>query len=81
MTVGELRELLGTYPDDLRVVVNGYEQGYDDVSPAQISVVRLALDVGVEDWEGRHEEPDLIGADAGKPPTIADAVVLRRTSH
>lgn len=47
---GELRELLGTYPDDLRVVVNGYEQGYDDVSPGQISVVRLALDVGVEDW-------------------------------
>lgn len=57
MTVGELRELLGTYPDDLRVVVNGYEQGYDDVSPGQISVVRLALDVGVEDWEGPHEEP------------------------
>lgn len=81
MTVGELRELLGTYPDDLRVVVNGYEQGYDDVSPGQISVVRLALDVGVEDWEGRHEEPDLSAADAGTPATIADALVLRRTSH
>ena len=47
----------------------------------QISVVRLALDVGVEDWEGRHEEPDLIGADAGKPATIVDALVLCRTSH
>ena len=81
MTVGQLRELLGTYPDDLRVVVDGYERGYDDVSPGQISVVLLALDVGVEDWEERHEEPDLIGAYAGKPATIADALVLRRTSH
>lgn len=81
MTVSELRELLGTYPDDLRAVVNRYEQGYDDVSPTQISVVRLALDVGVEDWEGQHEEPDLIGADSGKPAAIADALVLRRTSH
>ena len=33
MTVKELVELLGKYPDDLRVVVNGYEDGYDDLSP------------------------------------------------
>ena len=70
MTVGELRELLETYPDDLRVVVNGYEQGYDDVSPGQISVCAWHSMSEWEDWEGRHEEPDLIGADAGKPATI-----------
>ena len=29
MTVKELAELLEKYPDDLRVVVNGYEDGYD----------------------------------------------------
>ena len=81
MTVRELKELLDTYPDDLRVVVSGYEQGYDDLFPGQVAVVQLALDVGVEDWEGRHEEPDLIGADTAKPATIADALVLRRTSN
>ena len=32
MTVKELVKLLEKYPDDLRVVVNGYEDGYDDTS-------------------------------------------------
>lgn len=32
MTVKALVELLGKYPDDLRVVVNGYEDGYDALS-------------------------------------------------
>jgi hypothetical protein len=33
MTVKELVELLEKYPDDLRVVVNGY----DDISPEKYS--------------------------------------------
>ena len=33
MTVKELMKFLEKYPDDLRVVVNGYEDGYDDISP------------------------------------------------
>ena len=33
MTVKELVELLNKYPDDLRVVVNGYEDSFDDISP------------------------------------------------
>ena len=36
MTVKELMEFLEKYPDDLRVVVNGYEDGYDDISPNRI---------------------------------------------
>lgn len=40
MTVSELIALLQTRPGDLRVVVNGYEQGYDDLSPGQLSIVR-----------------------------------------
>ena len=35
MTVNELLQLLKGYPPDLRVVVNGYEEGYDDLSPEQ----------------------------------------------
>ena len=33
MIVSELLDLLREYPADLRVVVNGYEEGYDDLSP------------------------------------------------
>ena len=46
MTVNELLQLLKGYSPDLRVVVNGYEEGYDDLSPEQLSVVRVALDTG-----------------------------------
>lgn len=33
MTVKGLAELLEKYSNDLRIVVNGYEDGYDDISP------------------------------------------------
>ena len=39
MTVKELVELLGKYPEDLRIVVNGYEDGYDDLSLERISII------------------------------------------
>ena len=52
MTVNELIGVLRTNPGDLRVVVNGYEEGFDDLSPNQISLVRIALNTGVEDYEG-----------------------------
>ena len=63
MTVSELIEALKTHPGDLRVVVNGYEEGYDDLSPGQISVRRIALNTGVENWEGQHGEADHVPAD------------------
>ena len=56
MTVRELIDALERYPDDIRVAVNGYEAGYDDLSAGQISVVRIALNPGVHDWEGPHGE-------------------------
>ncbi len=49
MTVKELVELLGKYPDNLRVVVNGYEDGYDDLSPERISVIKIQLDTQIYD--------------------------------
>ena len=36
MTVGQLIRILQSYPPNLRVVVNGYEEGYDDLSPEQV---------------------------------------------
>ena len=49
MTVKELVELLGKYPDDLRGVINGYEEGYDDLAAERISVVKIQLDTQIYD--------------------------------
>ena len=81
MTVGQLVELLQGYPQDLRVVVNGYEDGYDDLSPEQVSAVRIALNTGKHDWEGRHGDP---GGSTGRPAAdsdVVDALVLQRVSN
>lgn len=52
MTVKELVEFLEKYPKDLRVVVNGYEDGYDDISPNRIFTRKIQLNAGTPDWEG-----------------------------
>ena len=77
MNVKELIEVLGEYPADMRVVVQGYEDGYDDLSPEQLSRVKIVLDAGKERWEGKH------GATGIRPPEdgeVVDALVLRRVS-
>ena len=51
MTTADLVEILQSYPSDLRVVVNGYEEGYDDLSPKQVSTVKIALNTGKHEWE------------------------------
>lgn len=78
MTVRELIELLAAYPPELRVVVNGYEDGFDDVAPERISVTRIELGRGEHWWEGRHASPRA-EADADAP--AVDALVLRRESR
>ena len=80
MTVRELAEFLKKYPDDLRVVVNGYEDGYDDISSERISVVKMQLDTKTEDWEGQHGDP-LHVDESTDDPKIVDALVFRRASH
>ena len=46
MLVGELTELLKQYPAGLRVVVNGYEEGYDDLTPQRISTEKISVNRG-----------------------------------
>ena len=76
MTVGELTRLLQRHPRDLRVVVDGYEDGYDDLSPEQLSVVSITLNTGKHRWEGRHGDPD-----GRNDAQVAEALVLRRASN
>ena len=80
MTVQELAALLGKYPDDLRVVVNGYEDGFDDVLPGQISVIKIQLDTQIHDWEGQHS--DFYGSEKeiSDDAEILEALVFRRRS-
>ena len=80
MTVEQLIELLATYPPDLRVVVNGYEDGFDDVAPDRVSITRIALDVGKHPWEGRHATPGSGAAGQSASPAV-DALVLWRDSN
>ncbi|MYI81924.1 MAG: hypothetical protein F4056_00895 [Chloroflexi bacterium] len=77
MTVQELIELLAAYPPELRVVVNGYEDGFDDVAQERISITRIELDRGEHWWEGRHASPR---SEAGTGAQVVDALVLRRES-
>ena len=78
MTVKELVELLRKYPGDLRIVVNGYEEGYDDLSLERISVIKIQLDTQIHDWEGQHS--DFYGSEKeiSDDTEIVEALVLRR---
>ena len=78
MTVKALVELLGKYPDDLRVVVNGYEDGYDDLSLERISVIKIQLDTGTHDWEGQHSDSYDSETETTDDAEIVEALVFRR---
>ena len=53
MTVGELILGLMKHNAEHRVVVQGYEEGFDDVLPPR--PVTLELDVHPETWNGPHD--------------------------
>ena len=81
MTVDELIQLLAKHSPDLRVVVNGYEDGYDDLSPEQLSVVGVALNTGKHRWEGQHRDPNGQTGGAHDGVEVVKALVLRRVSN
>ena len=74
-------ELLQNYPLDLRVVANGYEDGYDDLSSEQLTVVKIALNSGKHPWEGQHGDLDDLTGGAADCAEVEDALVLRRGSN
>ena len=74
MTVGQLIRLLQSYPQDMRVVVNGYEDGYDDLESQLVSVREVRLDAGEAWWEGQHRESE---DNRTEGSAIVSALVLR----
>ena len=75
MTVKELIRILQKYPQRMRVVVNGYETGFDDLEARLISVHEIRLNAGEEWWDGQH----LATEDARKKDSpVVKALVLPR---
>ncbi len=80
MTVHELIGLLATYPGDLRVAVNGYEDGFDDLSPNRLSVVKIALNTGTQTCVGKQGYwlPEI--EEKQESIEMAEALALQRSS-
>lgn len=56
MTVKELISLLQTLPNqDQRIVLNGYEGGYEDIGKDSIDTIKLRLNINTEWYYGKHE--------------------------
>ncbi len=55
MIVKELKNMLKKYPDTMKVVVSGYEDGWDDVDPDNLTVTEVILNSGGRhSYEGKH---------------------------
>ena len=78
MIVQELMELLSKYPADIRVVVDGYENGYDDVKEELISVRAVRLNVGKEWWDGQHDDAC---DEPNKDGSSVSVLAIRRSSR
>lgn len=77
MTVRELRALLAMYPDDLLVVVNGYESGYDDpVTPLQLADVKQREGSWETAYAGMYEACDSFDKEEGV--AIVQVLVIPR---
>ena len=80
LAVGELIGLLAEQPPHLRVVVDGYEDGYDDLSARQIQRVRITLNTGTQECVGAHDDVWYASPEQLAESEVAEAVVLRRRS-
>jgi hypothetical protein len=67
MTAKELIEKLTSYPAEVRVLVDGYEGGFSEISSVKITMVKL--NANSENYNGPHDEVE--GADT-------EVIVIRR---
>ena len=81
MTVEELIRVLEGNPDGLRVVVDGYEEGCDGLSPERISPVEICLNTGKHHGEGRYGDPRRLTGGLPDGAGTAEALAFRRASN
>lgn len=81
MTKAELIEILEAYPDDMRVLLDGYEGGYLDIP--QIFKKKIWIDFRKKGYSGPHEshvEAELWSeGDEIKPPV--ECIVISRYQY
>ena len=81
MTVKEFREQLKKYPDNMQVVVSGYETGWDDIEPDSLSIREVLLNCGERDYEGQHEDLFFVKKEKIAKGKIAKVLTISRTSY
>ena len=78
LTVGELVRLLSAYPEDLRVVVDGYEGGYDDLVAERIQRLPIGLHVNAARWDGPHDDARYGFPERTDAVEVVEALALHR---
>lgn len=78
MTVTQLIQILSTIdnPDDVTVMVRGYERGVKDIDNNTPAIIHVALDVNDEWYYGRHERVDDIDPSTNSEYQIVKAIIL-----
>ena len=77
MTVKQLIQVLSQIEDqDVRVMVKGYEGGYDDVEGINIDPIDIALDVNTEWYYGVHERAEMLMYEDREKYQILKAIIL-----
>jgi predicted mannosyl-3-phosphoglycerate phosphatase (HAD superfamily) len=75
MTIQQLIENLQQFPPEMRVIVSGYEDGYNDVSI--IEEKEIAIDILNEWYYGQHvEASDEFRLEQIENPVIEKAIFL-----
>ena len=77
MTVYQLMQLLRKHPPDLRVVVDGY----DDLSPEQLPMVKRSLNTGTCEYVGAHDDIGYLPEEKLAGLEVEETLALHRTSH
>jgi len=77
MTVKQLIQSLSKIQDqDIRVMVKGYEGGYNDIVDINPAPIDIALDVNEEWYYGKHDKVDNMNNKYIDNLTIVKAIVL-----
>ena len=63
MTVNELIAELQKHPPQTRVIVSGYEQGFDDIS--RLAIISIAPKANAKEWEGLWQDEE-----SGEPAVL-----------
>ena len=75
-TVADLIQKLQALPQNLPVVLEGYEGGYNH--ELRFEAIEIALYVHTEDYLGNHEQPDYMTAEKqAKTYHLEQALVIR----